>query len=152
VGVIRFQTTIELGGKTATGFRVPGDVVAALGSGKKPRVFVTIGGHTYRSTIAVYGGEYFLPLSAVNREAAGVSAGEVVEIAVELDTAERTVSIPDDLAEALQRSPGAHQAFQALAYTKRRERVESVEGAKRAETRRRRIDAIVSELTAAGDS
>jgi hypothetical protein len=145
--VIRFQTTIELGGKTATGFRVPAEVVEALGSGKKPRVFVTIGGHTYRSTVAVYGAEYFLPLNAANREAAGVSAGDTVEVGVALDTEERTVDIPADLADALQTSPGAREAFDALSYSKRRERVEAVEGAKREETRRRRIAAIATELS-----
>ncbi|MGH3683138.1 MAG: DUF1905 domain-containing protein, partial [Natronosporangium sp.] len=53
---MRFRTVIELGGKTATGFRVPSEVVEALGAGKKPKVRVTIGSHTYRSTVAVYGG------------------------------------------------------------------------------------------------
>ena len=49
---MRFTTTVELGGKTATGFQVPNDVVVALGKGKKPPVTVTINGHTYRSTVA----------------------------------------------------------------------------------------------------
>lgn len=40
-----FRTLVELGGKTATGLRVPGDVVAALGSGRKPAVVVTIAGY-----------------------------------------------------------------------------------------------------------
>jgi len=73
--VIRFRTTIELGGKTATGFRVPDEVVEQLGSGRKPKVVVHIGGHTYRSTVAVYGGVSMLPLSAANRRAAGVVGG-----------------------------------------------------------------------------
>ena len=45
--VIRFRTTIELGGKKATGFRVPDHVVEQLGSGRKPKVVVEIGGRTY---------------------------------------------------------------------------------------------------------
>ncbi|WP_245670756.1 DUF1905 domain-containing protein [Nocardia flavorosea] len=99
--MLTFDTVIELAGKTATGFRVPAPVVEELGSGKKPKVAVRIGGHTYRSTVAVYGGEYMLPLSAENRNAAGVSAGETVTVDVELDTSERTVTVPGDLAAAL---------------------------------------------------
>ncbi len=73
---MRFRTEVELGGKTATGMEVPEEVVESLGSHKRPAVKVTINGHTYRSTIARMGGRYLLPLSAENREAAGVAAGD----------------------------------------------------------------------------
>lgn len=144
----RFETTIELHGKTATGFQVPVAVVEALGPGKKPKVLVTIGPHTYRSTVAVYDGVPMLPLSAENRTAAGVQAGETVEVTIGLDTAARTVEVPDELASALAASAGARAAFDALSYSKQRERVLAVESAKAEETRRRRIDKIVAELSA----
>lgn len=144
---MRFRTTIELGGKTATGFRVPADVVAALGSGKKPRVTVTIGGHSYRSTVAVYDGEFMLPLNASNRASAGVAAGDEVEGDVELDTEPREVTVPPDLADALDETPDAKRAFEALSYSNRRRHVTSIEGAKTDETRRRRVAKIVGTLT-----
>lgn len=143
----RFETTIELGGKTATGFRVPDETVEALGSGKKPRVLVTIGDHTYRSTVAVYGGTFMLPLSAANRNAAGVAAGDLVEVTVELDTAERTVEVPEPLDRALDATPGARAAFETLSCSKRRERAQLVDSAKRDDTRQRRITKIIDELT-----
>jgi len=77
---MRFRTTIELGGKTATGMRVPDDVVEGLHAGKKPAVRVTVNGHTYRSTLASRGGTYLVPVSAENREAAGVAAGDEVDV------------------------------------------------------------------------
>lgn len=49
---MRFRTTLEQAGKTATGFEVPSAVVAGLGAGKRPAVRVTINGFTYRNTIA----------------------------------------------------------------------------------------------------
>ena len=143
----RFSAEIDLGGKTATGFRVPPEVVDALGSGRRPRVVITIGPHTYRSTVAVMGGAYLLPLSAENRTAAGVAAGDIVEVTLELDTAERTVEVPVELATALAAAHGARAAFDALSYTARRERALAVESAKQAETRERRISKIVAELT-----
>jgi len=71
---MKFRTLVELGGKTATGLRVPADVVAALGSGRKPAVVVTIAGYTYRSTVASMGGAFMIPLSAEHRAAVDTDA------------------------------------------------------------------------------
>lgn len=131
---------------TATAIRVPDEVIEALGQGKKPRVRVTVGDHTYQSTVAVYGSAFMLPLNATNRAAAGVRAGDVVDVAVVLDTTDRKVDVPDDLAKALEFQCGARAAFDALSYSKQRERVAAVESAKREETRARRIRSIVDEL------
>ena len=147
---MRFMTTVELGGKTATGFEVPADVVDALGSGRKPAVTVTIGGHTYRSTVAARGGRYLVPLSAENRTAAGVAAGDDVEVDLELDTAPRELVVPDDLTAALDADPAARAAFDALSYSNRQRYVLSVEGAKTDATRQRRVAKAVEELRPPG--
>jgi len=143
---MRFRTTIELGGKTATGFRIPENVVADLGPGKRPAVRVTIGGHTYRTTVAPMGGVFMIPLSAENRAGAGVAAGDEVDVDVELDTEPRDVTVPPDFAEALDRQPDARKAFDALSYSNRRRHVLSIEGAKTDETRQRRIGKAVDAL------
>ena len=130
---------MELGGKNATGLEVPAEVVDALGAGKKPPVVVTVGGHSYRSTVAVMGGRYLLPLSAENRAAAGVAAGDDVEVDVELDTAPREVVVPADLAAALDGDATARAAFDALSDSNRRRHVMAIEDAKTPETRQRRV-------------
>jgi hypothetical protein len=136
---VRFRTTVELGGKTATGLEIPAEVVDALGAGKKPPVRVTIGGHTYRSTVAVMGGRYLLPLSAENRAAAGVVAGDEVDVDAELDTEPREVAVPADLTAALEGDDVAREAFERLSYSHRRRHVMAIEEAKTPETRRRRV-------------
>jgi len=133
--------------KNATGLPVPAEAVAALGSGKKPRVKVTLNGYTYRTSVAVLGGFFMLSLSAENREAAGVSPGDAVEVTLELDTEPLIVTVPDDLAAALANAPGARAAFEALAYSARKEYVRQVESAKAQETRERRIAGIVAKLS-----
>jgi Bacteriocin-protection, YdeI or OmpD-Associated/Domain of unknown function (DUF1905) len=143
---MKFTTVIELGGKTATGFRVPDEIVASLESGKRPPVRVTIGAHTYRSTVAPMGGASWLPLSAENREAAGVTAGDEVEVRVELDTAPRQVTVPEDLAAALDADPEARRTFDGLSYSNQRWHVESIAGAKTDETRQRRLAKSVATL------
>ena len=49
---MRFRTVILAAGKTATGIEIPPQVVEALGAGRKPPIRVTIGAHSYRSTVA----------------------------------------------------------------------------------------------------
>lgn len=134
----RFDTTLQVEGRTATFFEVPLDVPAIFGRARPP-VRVTIGDHTYRSTIAVYGGRYFLPLNRQNREAAGVAAGEQVSVELEADLEERNVEVPDDLRAALDGDDEARSAFESLSYTHRREYADWIVEAKRDETRRRRI-------------
>lgn len=141
-----FRTTLLLEGKTATGIKVPAELVASLGSHKRPPVRVTIGNYTYRSTVAAYGDVFMLPVSAENREAAGIKAGDEIEVTIELDTEPRTVEVPNDLAAALAEKPGAREAFDALSYTMRKEYVRQVETAKAQATRERRIAGIVAKL------
>ncbi len=130
----------------ATGLEVPDDAVAALGKGKRHPVKVSLNGYTYRSTIAVMGGVCMLPLSAENREAAGLKAGDEVEVTLELDTEPRIVVVPEDLAAALSHKQGAQAEFDALSYSARKELVRQVESAKAQETRDRRIAGIVAKL------
>lgn len=144
---MRFRTRVELGGKTATGFEVPAEVVAALGPKKRVPVVVTIGRHTYRSTIAPYGGAFMLPLSAENREAAGVAAGDEVEVEVVLDDQPREIEVPSDLAAALDAVPGVRAAFDTLSFSGKRAIVEPIGQAKAPETRQRRIERAVAALS-----
>jgi hypothetical protein len=104
--------------KNATGISVPAEVMSALGGQKKPSVKVSLNGYTYRSTVAVMGDEFLLPLSAAHREATGLSAGDQVEVTLELDLEPRTVEIRDELRTALSVHEGAIEAFEALAFSK----------------------------------
>jgi hypothetical protein len=141
---VDFRTTVELGGKTATGLRVPDEVVEALGGGKRPPVVVTVGGYTYRTTVAPMGGAFYVPLAAEHREAAGVQANQEVDVRLELDTAPRDTALPDDLDAALDDDARAH--FHALAPSHRKEWVRWVEEAKKPETRATRIEKTAAAL------
>lgn len=141
---MRFRSVVRLGGKTATGIPVPDDVVEGLGKGKRPPVSATINGHTYRSTVASVGGEFMLPISAENREGAGVAAGDEVDVDIELDTKPREVAVPPDFAEAL--DSDARRSFDGLSYSKKQRLVLPIEQAKTSETRQRRITKAVGML------
>lgn len=144
---VTFTTpVVQAEDSNATGLRVPADVVAALAAGKRPKVTVSLNGYIYRSTVAAYGDVFMLPLSAEHRTAAGVKAGDQVEVKIALDLAPRIVEAPADLAAALAAQPGATAAFDALSYTMRKEYVRQVEVAKAPATRERRIAGILVKL------
>jgi hypothetical protein len=143
---VRFRATLETNGRTATGIEVPTDVVDALGAGKRPPVRVTLHEHTYRTSVARMGRRFLVPVSAEVRKAAGVSAGDELDVGIELDDGPRTVEVPADLAAALAAEPDAATAWEKLSYSHQKEWARSVEDAKKPETRARRIAAAVDAL------
>lgn len=145
---MRFRARLLQSGKTATGIRVPDDVVAHLGSGKRPPVRVTIRGSTYRTTIAPMGGTFMLPVSAENRRMLGIAAGDEFDVEVELDTESREVMVPTDFAEALAGDAAAKRAFDSLSYSNKQRIVLALEQAKTGETRRRRMTSSIDSLRA----
>jgi hypothetical protein len=136
---MNFTTTIAQGtSKNVAGIVVPDDIVFRLGGGKRAPVKITINGYTYRSTLAVMRGKSMVGIAIEHRENAGVAGGDLVEVGIELDRTPRTVEIPCDLADALERI-GARDGFDLLAYSQRKEHVRSINEAKSADTRVRRI-------------
>jgi hypothetical protein len=143
---VKFRTTLLQAGKTATGVRVPDDVMAELGSGKRPPVRVTINGYTYRSSIATVSGQFMVGVSEEVRRNAGVAGGDEIEVNLELDTQPREVTVPPDFSAALDGDPDARRSFDALSYSNKSRHVLAIEGAKTTETRQRRIEKSIAEL------
>ncbi|WP_285320146.1 YdeI/OmpD-associated family protein [Pseudarthrobacter sp. lyk4-40-TYG-27] len=143
---MKFTTILQLDGATATGIRVPDDVVAALGGGKRFPVQVTINGVTYPSTVATMKGEPKVPVSSEIRKLAGIKAGDEVTVELSADDKPRSVDVPKDLAAALAADTAAAERFQSLSYSNQRRHVLAVTGARTEETRSRRIAAVLAEL------
>jgi len=143
---MKFRTTILQSDGTATGIRIPDEVVEALGKGKRPPIRVTINGYSYRNTVAVMGGTYMVGVSAEHRAGAGVKGGDTVDVDIELDTAPREVTVPADLAAALDAEPAARRTFDGLSYSNRSWHTLPIDGAKTPETRQRRIAKSVEAL------
>lgn len=148
---IRFRTTILQAGKTATGIQIPDEVIAKLGTSKKPAVRVTINGFTYRSTVAVMGGKFMVGVNAENRKKAKVAGGDKVDVDIALDTEPRDVTVPADFATMLSRNTRVRQHFDGMSYSKRKAFVQGIEGAKTVETRQRRIEKAFADLKGAAD-
>lgn len=152
---ISFTSVIaQADGMTATGIPVPDAVVARLGAGKNPPVTVSLRPagsdaewYGYRISIATRDGQYIMSFSSAHRAASGLGVGDEIDVSLDLDTTPRTMVIPEDLASALT-TAGALDTFLALSYSRQRGHIEPVEAAKAIDTRQRRIEKIVAEVTA----
>src|SRR6516225_11523310 len=141
-----FKTTIVRDGSMCF-IPVTFDPKAVFGKVRAP-VKVTLNGYTYRSTIAAMGGPPGIPLRRSNREAAGLEGGETLEVRLDLDTDPRTVKPPADLVKALKAAPPAWHRWRELSYSHQREYADAIEGAKKPETRARRVTVAVRTIRA----
>jgi hypothetical protein len=136
VGALSFTATLVPRGPAAA-VVLDDQQVQAVGEGaKRFPVLATVNGYTFATTVTRMRGEFLLGLSRAVREAAGVQAGDTVTVRLELDMQERVVDVPQDLDRALARDPEARAAFDAMAYTHRKEFARWVAEAKREDTRR----------------
>jgi Bacteriocin-protection, YdeI or OmpD-Associated/Domain of unknown function (DUF1905) len=145
---VKFRAELQQDGKTATGITVPPDVLDVLGAGRRPAVAVTINGHTYRSTIGSMGGVAKIPVSSAVRAAAGVAAGDMLDVEVVADDIPREVTVPDDLAAVLADHAEARDFFAGLSYSHKHAYVSWIEQAKKPETRATRVAKTVEMLAA----
>jgi hypothetical protein len=143
---VKFRAELQQDGKTATGITVPPQVLEALGAGRRPAVLVTVNGYAFRTTVGSMNGVAKIPVSGAVRAAAGVSAGDVLDVEVAADTAPREVTVPDDLAAALAGDPAVGEVFARLPYSHRKEYVTWIEQAKKPETRARRVADTLTKL------
>lgn len=141
----KFKTELIKGDGDTAGFVIPDKVVDAFGQGKKPKVTVTINGaFSYPNTVAVMGGKYMIGVSKERRKLAGVEAGQVIEVTLELDTAPRVMEVPPDLQKALDKDKAAKAYFATLSYSNQRRHIDPINDTKTPETRARRIEKSVA--------
>lgn len=137
-----FKTKFEKGG-----VELPFDVKEHFGKARPP-VRVTINGYTYRSTPCVYGGKYFIPVCMSNQQAAGIEPNEIVSVTIAADTDAREVEPPPDLLAALDKNSAAKARWEKLSYTAKKEHALALLEAKKPETRERRLEKILKDLSA----
>ena len=143
-----FRAPVRSSGRGGGGhlIDVPPQVVEALGGKGRIAVTATFDGVPYRGSIVRMGdGAVLGVLKAIMAEA-GVSVGDTLTVVVRNDDAPREVEVPDDLAEALARNDEVRAVFDGISFSHRREYVNSITEAKRAETRARRVERTIQAL------
>ncbi|WP_136040611.1 MULTISPECIES: YdeI/OmpD-associated family protein [unclassified Microbacterium] len=138
--------TVLTGRGPAAAILLSDEEVASFGAGKAFPVAVTIGGRTARLRVARMGSENMIGFSKAARTDLGLEIGQEIDAVIRVDSAERTVDVPAELAAALDADPAVRAAFDALSYSVRKEHARSVAEAKQDATRERRIAKIVNAL------
>jgi Bacteriocin-protection, YdeI or OmpD-Associated/Domain of unknown function (DUF1905) len=139
MGSIEMETRLAERGPAAA-VVLNDEQVAAVGEGaRRFPVRASVNGYTWRTSVIRMEGEFLVGLNREVREHAGVQAGDSVAVKLELDTAPREVEVPAALEAALAADDEAREAFDAMAYTHRKELARWVAEAKREETRQRRV-------------
>ena len=125
---------------------VPDGVVEKLGGKGRIPVRVTFDGVPYRGSIVRYRGTTMIGVTKSVIAEAGVSVGDTLDVVVENDDAPRDVEVPEELAKAL-RAKRLTKAWDSLSFTRRKELASGVANAKRPETRVKRVELTVAELS-----
>jgi len=126
----------------------PPNILESLGAGKRPAVVVTINGHSFSTTIGSMNGVFKIPVSAERRGLIGAEAGDALHVSVILGEAPAEIEVPPELAEALATDRSSGEFFAGLTASQRKGFIVSIEGAKTAETRQRRVEKALAALTA----
>ena len=137
--ILSLTLTLEPRGP-AGAFVLTDEQVAVVGGGRRTfPVQVGVNGVTLALRLARMGGENLIGLARAVREQAGVSIGSAYPVEIAAEEGERVVEVPPDLAAALAGDAQASAAFEALAYSHRKEYVRWIGEAKRDATRAQRI-------------
>lgn len=133
----------------AYGIRIPFDVQKVFGTRGRVAVKGSINGFPFRGSIfPAGGGAHYMAVNRGVREGAGAEGGETISVVMERDEEPRTVEPPADFLRALRADASARETWERLSYTHRKEHVRAVDGAKRPETRARRIEKSIALLAA----
>ena len=140
---VTFETTVTADGNN-TGIVVPAEVIDRLAAGKRPPVLVDVNGHEYRTTVGVMGGRHMISISAAVRSATGLKGGDPIRVTLTVADTPREVEVPADFAAALAADERAAAFFEKLSNSLQRYHVDSINAAKSAETRQRRVEKAIA--------
>jgi hypothetical protein len=134
-------------GRTAF-IQIPFSIEKEWGTNNKVKVKADIDGYIHRGLLMPYGkkGVHYLGLRANVMEAMGKFPGDVVGVTIEIDTEERIVNVPAELAKALEKNKKAKEIFDKLSYSHRKEYAEWVASAKKVETIEKRISKAIDSI------
>ena len=146
----RFRITLEKHEHSeAAIMTLPFDVEKVFGTRARVPVRGTINGFPFRSSIFPKGdGHHYMVVNREVRAGAKVKGGDTVSVQMERDDEPRTITPPPELARALKANKAAHAAWEKLSYTHQKEYASAIEEAKKPETRARRVEKAITELTA----
>lgn len=142
----KFSALLEAAPRGGCFIAIPFDIEKAFGTRGRVKVRATFDGISYRGSIAPMGGRHVLGVLKDIRAKLGKEAGDHVAVVLEQDTEVRLFEVPPELDQAFRKKPVLRRVFDSLSYTRRRETAQFIAGAKKEETRQRRVEKVLDEL------
>jgi uncharacterized protein YdeI (YjbR/CyaY-like superfamily) len=139
-------TTTILGFGNHAAIEIPEEQLKKIGGNRRAPLKITVNNYTYQSTATGMNGKCLVVFPKKDREEAGVDSGDTVKVELELDSGYREVIIPNELKKAL-KFKGLSEKFENLTYSKRKEFARQVSDAKSLDTKERRIEKIINQLS-----
>ena len=133
-------------GSEVAAIKPPFDVATTFNRRGRVPVKGTINGFPYRSSLMNMGDGHMMVVNAEMRAGARCKAGDPVDVIMEVDSEERTVAVPAYLRKIIESDIKAREFWPKLSYTHQKEYVREIEGAKKTETREKRIAAMIDAL------
>ncbi len=131
----------------ATFVEFPYDVEKEFGVKGQVKVWATFDGYEYRGSLAKMGHScHILGITQKIRAAIGKKPGDTVHVILKKDDGPRVVEIPEDLKKLLEENEQAMSFFNTLSYTNQKGYADWITGAKKAETREKRVNEAVNML------
>lgn len=144
---LRFKVKLEgQEGSSAAGLIFPFDIMETFGTKARVPVRGTINGFGFRSSLMPMGGCHMMAVNKTMREGANAKAGDVVDVVMERDIAERTVEAPAELRKELAKNKKAQERWQTLAFTHKKEMARWITEARQDETKKRRLAKVMDVL------
>lgn len=142
-----FEAVIKkVKGKDATYVEIPFDVEEVFGA-KRVKVLAYFDEVQYRGSIVRMGLPcYMLGITKDIRKKIGKESGDIVTVRVEKDEEVREIDMPEDFKKALKKDNEAVKFYEGLSYSAKRKYYQWITGAKKEETRQKRISEAVLKL------
>ena len=143
---LRFKAELMDAGGGGVYVLFPYSTEAEFGIKGRVPIRATIDGEPYQGSLVKYGQpQHMLLVLKSIRAKIGKDIGDMVDVSIWHDTEERKIEVPKDFAKALKEN-GLKAAFDKMSYSHQREYVLWIEGAKKEETRMKRIEKAIAKL------
>ena len=128
------------------------EIFKTSGKNKSPiPVKGMVNGKEFKQNLMRYSGEWRLYINLTMLKDSPKRIGEILEISVEFDDSDRTISMHPDLEKAIKKNPIATKNFESLIPSMRLEVVRYINNLKTAESIERNIGKIIRYLIREGD-
>jgi hypothetical protein len=124
----------------------PYNAVEVFGTKGRVPVKLTIGEHTFRSSLAPMEGKHMMVFNLEMRQKTGYKAGDTIHVILEKDIEPREITFPEDVTEVIQTNPAAYKKLLSYSYSHKKEVMDWINDAKKPETRQKRIKKLLETL------